>query len=130
MKKNLGVYKTIIARQEPAAAVYRDFYDWVSADAPQNGGYRIWAKPIQFDWSFVSSHLEQCDLPMPAHYRLMRDLNSFLAALKGTAEHSSVEDVVPFPVEGMQHNALHDCAWQLDQLMYAKNKHIRVEVVG
>jgi len=128
MKKNLPVYQTIVARAEPGVQVFKDFADWVHVDEPKDTGYRIWGKPIQFDWSFVASHMEQCDLPMPATYRYMRDLNTFLAALAGSARHSSVENEVPLPVANGQHNALYDCAWQIDQLFHAKKKFVSCEI--
>lgn len=128
-KKNIGVYRTIVMRAEPGEKVFKDFADWVNMDAPQDGGYRFWGKPAQFDFGFVADHMEQCGLPMPCHYRFQRDLNTFLAALSGGAAHSNVENEVPFPVANGEHNALYDCAWQIDQLMYAKKKFVRAEVL-
>ncbi|MGN6819315.1 MAG: 3'-5' exoribonuclease domain-containing protein, partial [Sphingomonas sp.] len=77
-----------------------------------------WAKPLSFDWPFVASHFEQLGGRMPFHYRIARDLNSFIAGLRGIPEHTSMEEIVPN--NGDKHNALHDCAFQIDCLMHAK----------
>lgn len=121
LSKNRPVYDSIIARSEPGLAVFTDFFRWVGQDAAPEG-LRFWAKPVTFDWGFVASHMEQCDLPMPFHYRYARDMNSFMAGLNGNADHPSVENEVPFPEGGSLHNALHDAAWQIDQLFYAMRR--------
>lgn len=115
--ENLEVYHSIVARMEPGAAVLFDFARFALEGAP-DGGYRFWAKPVHFDWNFVASHFEQIHGHMPFHYRYARDMNSFIAGLRGEAEHFSMEAVVPF--RGAKHNALHDAAYQVDCLMHAK----------
>jgi hypothetical protein len=119
MVKRRDAYAQAVGKMQPGPQVLHNFFNWVTKDGPPQG-YRMWAKPITFDFGFLASHMEQVDLPMPFHYRYARDLNTFLAALSGTADHSSVEDIVPFPANGIPHNSLHDAAWQLDQLFYGK----------
>lgn len=117
MGQNREVYLQLVARAEPAMQVFLDFTAFALAGAPQ-GGYRFWAKPISFDWSFVASHYEQFDAPMPFHFRHARDLNTWMAALRGNPQHPNMEAVVPF--HGDRHNGLHDCAYQIDMLFAAK----------
>jgi len=124
--KNRKVYEGIVTRAEPGVQVFNDFDQWVLEG--RNAEYRFWSKPLSFDWPFLASHYEQLGRTMPFHYRYARDMNSFIAALHGSAEHVSYEDIVPF--EGDKHNALHDCAWQIDCLLHAKSKHVYATVVG
>lgn len=115
MVKNRSVFETIVARQEDGQTAFLKFFHWVREHNPTH----FWAKPLSFDWPFVASSMEQCGLPMPMHYRYARDMNSYMAGLNGCADHPIVEKEVPFPAGGSQHNALHDCGWQIDQLFYA-----------
>lgn len=124
--KNRAVYNSLIARSEPAAAVWQDFHQFALLGAP-TGGYRFWAKPITFDWAVVSSHLRQQGLMMPFHYRLARDLNTFISALRNNPEHPNAEATTPF--SGSAHNALHDAAYQIDMLMQEKAKHVHAVAV-
>lgn len=126
MGKNRKVYDQILMRQEPARPVYEDFVRWVDSDAPE-GGYRFWAKPVSFDWPILASSLEQLELPMPFHYRIARDMNSFAAGMTGDAKHPETDaNVVP---EGDAHNALHDCAFQIDCLFDHAKRWIATEVM-
>lgn len=125
--KNRVVYNKIIARSEPALPVWQDFHAFARQDAP-DGGYRFWAKPITFDWTVIASHFQQLGLPMPFHYRLARDLNSYIAALRNDPVHPNAEATTPFA--GDEHNALHDCAFQIDMLMGEVRKHIHAETVA
>lgn len=115
--KNRKVLNTIVARQEPYQQVFSDFFKFAAAPEVE-GGLRFWAKPVQFDWSFIASHFEQLDLPMPFHYRYARDMNSFISGLRGDPQHFEMASIIPF--EGSAHNALHDTAYQLDCLFAAK----------
>lgn len=114
--KHKDVYHTIIARQEPYPQVFKDFLHFCGDGKPE-GGYRFWAKPLHFDWGFLSDHFEQLGAGMPFHYRTARDMGSYIAGLRGSPDHFSMDNVVPFT--GSPHNALHDAAWQLDGLFAA-----------
>ena len=127
MVKNRATYDELIIRQEEARPVFLDFFNWIGKDEPE-GGYRFWAKPTSFDWPIVASHMEQLGLPMPMHYRIARDMNSFIAGLRGEPDHYSFEEEVPF--NGTPHNALHDCAWQLDVLFHAADRFLSTEVMS
>lgn len=124
LDKHRAIYQQIVQRQEPYPAVYRDFINFASASDLKDG-YRFWAKPITFDWSFLNSNLEQLGLWMPFSFRHGRDVNTYIAALHGSAEH--VEMDIPF--HGDPHNALHDCAHQIDMVLAAKAKFVTTEVL-
>lgn len=122
------VYADIVAREQPARAVYQAFADFCSKDAPF-GGYVFVAKPLKFDWPFVESQMIELGIPFPFAHGKYLDMHSYISGLRGLSEKSTIEDEVPFPAGGKQHNALHDCAWQLDCLFHAKRGHIKVEVL-
>jgi hypothetical protein len=125
--KNRKVYEQIVARAEPARPVFEAFVDWVLTDQPEEMGYRFWSKPLSFDWPFVADHLEQLGLRMPFHYRYARDLNSFIAGLKGDPIDPVVEADILF--KGDEHNALHDTAFQIDMLLHTKARYIPTEIM-
>jgi oligoribonuclease (3'-5' exoribonuclease) len=113
------IYQSLIERAEPIEKVLDNFVTYLLKDEPE-GGWRLWAKPITFEWGFLSSYFRQYDRHIPFHYRYCRDLNSYVAGLRGTPEHFNFEDVIPF--EGDEHNALWDCFHQIKQLFYAIEK--------
>lgn len=117
MGQKRDVYNGIIARAEPAVPVFADFGRFALDGAPR-GGFRFWSKPLSFDWPFVADHFAQLDQPMPFHFRIARDLNTWMAALRGRPDHPDMEAIVPF--HGDRHNGLHDCAYQIDMLFAAK----------
>lgn len=116
--KHRDLYLKLVDRMEPYPLVWGDFVKFVLAGDVPYGGYRFWCKPLSFDWPLVNSHILQLGGIMPFHYRNGRDLNSFMSALAGKAETLNMENVV-FN-KGEAHNALHDCAYQIDMLMAAK----------
>lgn len=121
------VYADIVARQRPAREVFQAFADFCCADAPF-GGYVFVAKPIKFDWPMIESQMNELDIEFPfAHWNVL-DLHSYIAGLRGEVRRTSIEDEVPFPPNGKKHNALHDCAWQIDLLFHAKRNHIKAEL--
>jgi DNA polymerase III epsilon subunit-like protein len=124
---NRVVYDGIIARQRPARDVFQEFANFVCKDAPF-GGYIFVAKPVKFDWPMVESNMLDLDIPFPfAHYKYL-DMHSWISGLRGQGTKTTIEDEVPFPVGGDKHNALHDCAWQIDCMFHAKRNHVRAEL--
>lgn len=125
--KNRPHWLKIVEREEDPLPVYRDFSDWLRADAP-DGGFTFWAKPVKFDWPFIESQYLQLGLAMPfAHWNQM-DLHSYIAGLRGDVRRTDIEKELPF--NGVKHNSLHDVAWQLDLLFHAKRGHVHAEVVA
>jgi len=110
------VYDSIIARAEAPTQVMGDFFAFASHDAP-SGGYALWAKPTSFEFPFLSSYFRQFGLPNPFHYRKARDMNSFIAGLRGAPSHVDMQHV---PSVGNEHNALDDVYYQLSVLFHAR----------
>ncbi len=125
--KHPVVYREIVGRQEPARGVFEAFQQWVLADAP-DGGYRFWAKPVKFDWPFLESHFIQLGLDFPFGHWKQVDLMSHIGGMLGTPDYVSLSDLVPF--HGKPHNALHDCAHQIDMYAYVKSRHVKAEILG
>jgi len=126
---NKEVYANIVGRQRPAREVFQAFADFCCKDAPF-GGYVFVAKPIKFDWPMIESQMIELDIEFPfAHWNYL-DLHSYIAGLRGDVVRTAIEDEVPFPAGGSKHNALHDCAWQIDLLFHAKRAHIPATLVA
>jgi len=102
-----SVLMDILRRAEDPAKVMGDFRDWAgtSPDEP----HRFWAKPISFDYAFVSSYFRQFKIYNPFHYRYAIDVNSFLRGLTRSGDLPVVE--VEF--QGDAHNALFDVLHQI-----------------
>jgi 3' exoribonuclease, RNase T-like len=120
-----AVLDTIVARQEPAEQVFKDFIRFCS-----DKSYVFVAKPVKFDWPFVESHCTQLGLPFPFAHHCYLDLHSYISGLRGTPFRTDIENEVPFPAGGSIHNALHDCAYQIDLLFAAQRSHVHAEVIG
>lgn len=113
-----STFNDIVNRMEDPELVLRDF----SLFAAQGGPLRFWSKPLSFDYPFISSYFEQYGLAMPFQYRTARDLNTFIAALRGTADHVNMKHIEEQHT-GTLHNALSDCVLQLKMLFAAKAGH-------
>jgi inhibitor of KinA sporulation pathway (predicted exonuclease) len=119
-RKLPNVYQALSERSRNPVDVLRDFNAWVLKDQPDDLGYRFWAKPTTFDWSFLASYYRQFGMHMPFHYRHARDVNSYLAGLRSNPEHVTLEEEIHF--EGQEHNALWDCFHQIQVVLMAQDK--------
>lgn len=126
MGKNRPVYESIIMRAEPAVPVWEDFLRFALEDAPADG-FRFWSKPTTFDFMFIANAFESLGHATPFHFRYARDLNSFAAGLTGDPEHPDMESKVIN--QGVAHNGLHDCAYQIDMLFHMKHRWVPSEVM-
>jgi hypothetical protein len=113
--QNRTIFTDIVARMEDPGVVINDFVSWVSS---ANEPLRFWAKPVTFDYPILASYCRQFGLPMPFHYRVSRDLNTYIAARAGGAAHIDMDHI---PADGMAHNALADCVYQLRMLFAARD---------
>lgn len=102
----------------PAREGFQMLFDWIG-HARQ--GYRLWAKPITFEFPFLQSHFSQLDIPIPFHYRYSKDINTWICALKGDPGATTYDIDLPF--EGMKHNALFDSLHDMRCLLEAKRLH-------
>lgn len=117
-RQDQSVWQQIVQRMEDPAEVIKDFYSWSVIDAPR-GGFRFWSKPLSFDFPFVSSYMNQFAAGMPYHYRHARDLNTWVAALRGLGP--SHVDMEHIDFTGKAHNALVDCVHQIKILFAARD---------
>lgn len=87
----------------------------------QNPGLRFWAKPITFDYMFVSSYFKDAGMINPFHYRVARDMNSFIDGLFFGKQNAKqlIDDIWKTPFEGEAHNALADTLHQIRLLLKA-----------
>lgn len=110
LKDKRETLKQILFNGRPARDVLREFYDFAA-----DNSYRFWAKPVSFDFPFVSSYFHDFELSCPFDFRAAVDLRSWA---RGRFEVSGVEsfDTANLPFEGTEHNALFDT---LHQVKYA-----------
>lgn len=128
--KQGNVLQQIEARAEDPHTVIHDFYQWLLKDWPsgQPEGLQFWSKPVSFDHVFLTSYFKMFGYDMPCHYRFCRDLNSFMAGLRGRTDHPPFESTTEF--QGDAHNALHDVLHQIRVLFAAKHGTVRAEIVS
>lgn len=74
----------------------------------------IWAKPTTFDIVLLEAAYRKIGLPIPWHYRDIRDVRTYCEA-------AGVWDE-GFPFEGTEHNALDDAINQSKYVITAKRK--------
>lgn len=96
-----------------ASVVMNAFADWCY---PQNT-LRFWGKPTHFDFVFVQSYFDTLKIPNPFHYRMARDMNSYIAALyESRGVKRPPDSEVPYKDVGGAHNALSDVINQISEL--------------
>lgn len=108
----------IIQRMEDPGGVMLALRDFILADGPLKTPIRMWAKPVHFDFPFISSYFGQFGLANPINFRFTRDLNTYMAARAGGADHQKMEHI---DVPDGAHNALVDCVYQLKLLFAARD---------
>lgn len=120
-KQRKDTFNSIIDRMEDPGTVMRDFAAYANLGGE---GLRFWAKPTIFDYTFIESYCEQYGMAMPFSYRTTRDLNTYLAAMAGGANHQDMEHIQP-PANA--HDALADCVFQLKLLFAAKERNFGIQ---
>ena len=115
LQQKSEILQSIFSRMEEPKQVLIDFYKWVQKDL-KGASPILWAKPISFELPFLTSYYKQFDLPMPCHYRLAEDLNSWCRA-RGVPD---LDGQVEF--EGDAHNALHDVLHQIKVLAVLRER--------
>ena len=116
-----AVLNSIIQRMREPGEVVREFDDWLEEDKPE-GGYQFWAKPTTFDFPLITSYFRQYDLDFLSHchFRFARDMNSFIAGLRGSPEHVDMNHIL-LEHTGPAHDGLSDCIAQLRVLFAARD---------
>lgn len=114
-QQKAGLLQEIMATAEPHEQVMKDFQLF------GQGNLKFWAKPTHFDYSFVSSYFRDCGLANPFHFRIARDLNTFIEALFYGMPNAEelIHKAHEVPFEGDAHNALADTLHQLTVLFEA-----------
>lgn len=128
-QQKAGVLASIEARAEDPRTVMVDFQRWLLNEWPDTpGGLRFWAKPITFDYCFVGEYFRIFNLDNPCHYRMARDMNSFMSAQFGNPQHPEFPLGEP-DFEGDEHNALYDVIHQIKMVQAAKAQTISGHVM-
>jgi DNA polymerase III epsilon subunit-like protein len=113
-RQNQDILNGIYDRMEDPRVVMNEFFDWgngLNLVMPA----RMWAKPISFEYPFLSSYFKQFDLHMPFHFRYAKDVNTFLFA-KG---HDPSVFWRGVPPAGDAHHALFDVLTQIHGVFLA-----------
>jgi hypothetical protein len=113
MQQKRSVLDDIFRRMENPVTVMQDFVRWVIGDGSVQGP-TFWSKPSHFDFMFVSSYCKDYGLPMPFHFRVANDMNSYIRGLYAGGEVPA--DNIEF--EGDVHNALMDSLHQISVLFH------------
>lgn len=104
------ILESIIERAEDPRVVMNDFFEWSCIWSER----RFWAKPISFDFPFVSSYFKDYDFVNPYHYRVAKDVNTFVSGLWFPEQPPEV----PHSDLGDAHDALTDCLMQIEHLFH------------
>jgi hypothetical protein len=114
VKDKAPLLKDIMSRAKPHRQVINQFADY----SYQNPGFRFWSKPTHFDFMFLASYFHDEHLVNPFHYRVARDLNTYLEAL--FYPHAVPEtELAAIPFDGPAHDSLFDALHQLKVLFKA-----------
>jgi len=115
--KNSKVYHEICTKMEDPETVIKAFQEWANKGrAPSETPLRFWGKPTSFDYAFIQSYFRQFNVHLPFHYRYQRDMNSYIAGMRGNPDHPDIR----IPFTGDEHNALHDVLHQIKTLFTVK----------
>jgi oligoribonuclease (3'-5' exoribonuclease) len=115
-----SVLLDIYSRMEPPVGVVQGFSDWARAKQ-DNHSLRFWAKPISFDYAFISSYFREYDVYNPFDFREATDLRSYIKGLGRSSTYPEIN--VEF--KGDAHNALMDSLNQIN-LLFEAQKHVNV----
>jgi hypothetical protein len=121
-----AVLDGIQARMEPHALVLKAFCDWAGYHNSTGKPNRFWAKPITFDYMFVSSALSDEGLHNPFHFREAMDCRSYLRGLSGGDDYVREQDL---EFQGVAHDAIFDVLHQIKWLLHNQKKYGRSAVI-
>ena len=118
--KNPTILNGIYNRMRPAGVVMNEFADWAGF-----GGNRMWAKPVSFEFPFLSGYFADFSVPNPFHYRNAVDVRSYLKGLWYPGECISEKSV---PFDGDAHDAIFDVLHQIKWVL--RNQSARLDGLG
>lgn len=99
------VFDGIWRRMRDPMVVMNEFREF-AADGP-----RLWAKPVSFEFPFLSSYFREAGLLNPFDFRRAIDLRSFIHGRYFPLPAPNIEKEIPFI--GDEHNALFDTLHQV-----------------
>jgi hypothetical protein len=102
----------IYGRMEEPAKVMEEFYWWLGGPSCQ---LHTWAKPLSFEFPFLSSYFKEFGPAMPLDFRKGRDLWTFMDGLNFPYTPFNEKSV---PFDGVVHDALFDTLHQV-RLLFA-----------
>lgn len=111
------ILTSIIDRMEDPRTVMEGYQQFILNSGSK---LRFWSRGT-FDWAFIASYCEQFEIEMPHNFWEARDLRTFLAGMRGTAEEPNMKWCAN-GVKGSAHDALFDVVVQLKQLFFAKDR--------
>ncbi|MBI1261286.1 MAG: hypothetical protein GC184_06150 [Rhizobiales bacterium] len=116
LKDKRALLQKIMSTQEDPRVVLKDFQKWVL----ERGNPNFWAKPTSFDFPFLQSHFNDCEMSMPFNFRHAIDCRSYVV---GRATSSGIKplDEKELSFVGEQHNALDDVFHQIGWVMQVHN---------
>jgi oligoribonuclease (3'-5' exoribonuclease) len=115
MNQNQEVFAKIQEDAQEPRLIMTEFAEWVKNEVGILDAC-FWAKPITFDFTFVSSYFHEFGIANPFHYRNARDVNTWIEAKTNASPWDTWNKV---ETVGDKHNALHDCIWQITGLFKA-----------
>lgn len=110
-RQKRSVLDGILVRARNPRDVMNEFVDWVGYDTAA----RFWAKPLSFDFPFISSYCHDFGLKNPFDFRTAMDCRSYLAGYYYPTAPVSEKDI---PFDGDVHNALFDVLHQIKWILH------------
>lgn len=107
----VGTLKEITSSQEDWITVMKNFQAWVGKGDPT-----FWAKPLSFDFPFLSAYFKDAGIHNPFHYRKASDVNSWIRARYWPRSPEHNEYTIG-DSGGTIHNALDDAFHQIKLLL-------------
>lgn len=116
--KNPDILNRIFDQAEDPAVVVPAFAEWCRSVTMGMQPLRMWAKPISFEFPFLSSYFRQFGQENPFHFREAIDMQSFIRGTRQNPNAPAFDKEVPFV--GDVHYAIDDCFHQILVTQHAK----------
>lgn len=117
LRDKAELLERIVTRAMAPGLVMQAFAEWASKDHDWSNSLVFWAKPISFDYAFISSYFNDFDVANPFHYRAANDMNSFIRARFYPEEVPDMK--LEVPMIGETHDAINDVFHQIAVLFHA-----------
>jgi len=111
MKQKPTILQGIFARMQPASQVMQNLGDWVGYEGPSV----LWAKPLTFEFPFLSSYFKDFGVYNPFSFREAIDCRSYLTGLAYPSPHVDEREL---EFQGDKHNAIFDVLHQIRWVLH------------